>query len=275
MIVSQFELLFKPQAPGPAAGAAVARVVQGYFLEITNLENKEYLYEVLFTMAPPTPALVDRSLAGNTIYFVDTPPGTDNQSGVLNGGIASSTFSLSKGFVRIPAQGTALLAVLPSIFGSAFDPTPLTTPDFEVRGYVTLKLPALFPPFPPFGFRRLAQATAPVKVLLTAQNRATFFSASNEITGQIQATLPLASGAAAATVPPEPGGFIVFTPVDLGEKALPLRDALTQIDAPPTDLLAVLLSGLDPASTQLAAYNESLARAKIPFSVQRLHAEAG
>ena len=268
MIVSHFELLFKPQAPGPANGAAVAKVVQGYFLEISNLEPKEYLYEVQFVMSPPTPALVDRSLAGNTIYFVDTPPGTDNQSGVLNGGIGSLTFTLSRGFIRVPANGTALLAVLPSVFGSAFDPTPLTVPDFEVRGYVTLKLPALFPPGPPFSFRRQAQSTAPVKVLLTAQNRATFFSATNEITSQVQASLPLALGAAATTVPPEPGGFVVFTPADLVEKQQLLRETLARVEAAPSDVLAALLSGFDPASPQLATFNESLTKAGVPFALQ-------
>ena len=108
MIVSHFELIFKPQAPGPATGIAVDRVVQGYFLEITNLENKELLYQVQFVVSPPAAALSQRSLADNAIYFVDTPPGTDNQSGVLSGTVTASIFSLSNGFIRVPANGTAL-----------------------------------------------------------------------------------------------------------------------------------------------------------------------
>lgn len=268
MIVSHFELIFKPQAPGPATGINVDRVVQGYFLEITNLENKEFLYQVQFVMSPPSPTLPQRSLSGNAIYFVDTPPGTDNQSGVLSGGLTASIFNLNNGFIRIPANGTALLAVLPSVFGSAFDPTPLTTPNFEVRGHVVLKLPALFKPFPPFSFFSVPQATAPVKVLLTPQNRATFFSAANAITGQIQASLPLLNGTALNLLPPEPGGPLILQPFGQLESKLVLRDELARIDAAPSDLLATLLSGFDPNSSALAAFNASLADAQIPFAIQ-------
>ena len=268
MIVSHFELIFKPQAPGPATGIAVDRVVQGYFLEITNLESKEFLYQVQLVMSPPASVLPQRSLSGNTIYFVDTPPGTDNQSGVLTGALSASIFSLSNGFIRIPANGTALLAVLPSVFGSAFDPTPLTIPDFEARGHVVLKLPALFKPFPPFSLFTVPQSTTPVKVLLTPQNRATFFSASNAITGQIQASLPLASGNASNLLDPEPGGPLVLVPFSQPEKKLFIRDALAAIDAAPSDVLAALLSGFDPNSTSLTAFNASLAEAQIPFAIQ-------
>ncbi len=270
MIVSHFELLFKPQAPGPATGVAVERVVQGYFLEITNLETRELLYEVDFVMSPPPTTLPQRSIADNTIYFVDTPPGTDNQSGVLTGLLSASLFRLSNGFIRIPANGTALLAVLPSVFGNAFDPTPLTTPNFEVRGHVVIKLPALPKPFPPISRFTVPQSTVPVKVLLTPQSRATFFSATNAITDQIQATLPLASGSALNSLDPEPGGPLVFTPFTPLESKLFIRDALTRIDAAPSDVLATLLSGFDPNATTLAAYNASLAQAQIPFSIQPL-----
>lgn len=270
MLVSHFELIFKPQAPGPATGVAVERVVQGYFLEITNLENKEYYYQVEFRTSPPAATLPQRSVSGNTIYFVDTPPGTDNQSGILSGSLSSSTFQLSNGFIRIPAGGTALLAVLPSIFGNAFDPTPLTVPNFEVRGHVVLKLPALFPPFPPFKFITQAQSAAQVKVLLTAQNRATFFSATNAITDQIQTSLPLASGTAVNLLDPEPGGPIVFSPVELSESKLFLRDALGSIEASSSEILAALLSGFDPGSSQLKQFNASLVKAQIPFAIQAL-----
>lgn len=268
MIVSHFELIFKPQAPGPATGIAVDRVVQGYFLEITNLENKEFLYQVQFVMSPPSATLPQRSLSGNSIYFVDTPPGTDNQSGVLSGALTATIFSLSNGFIRIPANGTALLAVLPSVFGSAFDPTPLTTPNFEVRGHVVLRLPALFRRFPPLSFFSVPQSPTPVKVLLTPQNRATFFSAANAITGQIQSSLPLASGTATNLITPEPGGPLVLQPFTPSEKKLFIRDELLHIEAPPSDVLATLLSGFDPDSTSLAAFNSSLAEAQIPFTIQ-------
>jgi hypothetical protein len=268
MIVSHFELLFKPQAPGPANGTAVDRVVQGYFLEITNLEDREFLYQVEFVMSPPSPGLPQRSLAGNAIYFVDTPPGTDNQNGVVTGAPAASVFGLSRGFIRIPARGTALLAVLPSVFGSALDPTPLTTPNFEVRGHVQIRLPALFPPFPPLSLFRQPQSDRPVKVLLTPQSRATFFSAANAITDQIQATLALAEGRALADLPPEPGGPLVFSPFNPSASKLPLRDLVANLEAPASDLLATLLTGFDPDEAGLAAFNSSLAKAGVPFTLQ-------
>ena len=43
MEVSHFELISKPQSPSAPTGTlAVERVIQGYFLEITNLEDVEY-----------------------------------------------------------------------------------------------------------------------------------------------------------------------------------------------------------------------------------------
>lgn len=47
MDVSHFELVYKPQSPAaPDGTAAVDSLIQGYFLEITNLESVEYLYRV-------------------------------------------------------------------------------------------------------------------------------------------------------------------------------------------------------------------------------------
>ena len=207
--VSHFELIWKPQSPAAPAGVAnVASVIQGYFLEITNLEDREYLYTVEFVAAAVTDP--NRSLAGNTLVFVDTP-GTNNAPGVLNGSITSTVFSPSTGSIRIPAKGTALIAVLPSAFGpTPADMTPLAAPTFEVRGYVRLRLPAVFQPVPGSFFGRfVAQASAPVKVLLTPQNRATYFTATNQISDQTQASLPLASGNALNTVDPESGLFVL------------------------------------------------------------------
>ena len=69
MEVSHFELIWKPQSPAaPANTPAVANVIQGYFLEITNLESVPYSYRVEFVASPVT--LPSRSLAGNTVCFV-------------------------------------------------------------------------------------------------------------------------------------------------------------------------------------------------------------
>jgi hypothetical protein len=50
--------------------------------------------------------------------------------------------------VTVAPHATALVAVLPSAFGviNPIEPMPLTVPNFEVRGYVQIRLPALFTP---------------------------------------------------------------------------------------------------------------------------------
>jgi hypothetical protein len=267
MDVSHFELIFKPQSPSTPVGAPnVERVLQGYFLEITNLENTEYLYELEFVATPVTDP--NRSLAGNTLVFYDTP-GTNNAPGVLNGALTSEVFTPSNGFIRVPPRGTALVAVLPSAFGpSPLDPTPITTPTFEVRGYVRLKLPSLFQAGGPGSFfRRVPQAQAPVRVLLTPQFRSTFFAANGAITDQIQATVPTASGKGENLVPPEPGGRIVLTPpVFTGIPILP--DRIRASIGIESQMMASMLAELDPDS-DLRGFNAALEKAGVPYAIER------
>ena len=263
MIVSHFELIFKPQSPAaPTGTVAVDRVVQGYFLEITNLEAVDYRYGLEFVISPADPALPQRDLAGNALVFVDTPPGTDNQSGQLSGAPGGTLFRPSTGAVLVPAGGTALVAVLPSIFGSALDPTPITTPNFEVRGHVRITLPAIRRNV--FFFQ--AQAAAPVRVLLTPQNRATYLLADGTISDQTQASLPLGEGQAVYAVPPEPS-FFDFPFLDIETVPLSALDQLDRIEAPRGALLAALLAGID-SKADLDAYNKALAGAGIGYSVE-------
>jgi len=270
MDVSHFELIFKPQAPSAPAGLPnVDRVLQGYFLEITNVEDTEYLYRLEFVISPPppgTPNQAFRTLAGNTIVFVDTP-GTDNQQGILTGGLATSVFRPSTGFVRVPPGGTALVAVLPSAFGPVpGDPTPLVVPNFEVRGYVRIELPALFD-FPSFSF--VPQSVDPVTVLLTPQNRATYLTAANTISDQTQASLPLASGQAHNSLDPEPGGPIVFPGV-FPDISAEIADLLQETPLESrAELLAVLMAQIDPETADLTAFNKALANAQIPMAIER------
>lgn len=270
-IVSHFELIFKPQSPASPPGTAVDRVIQGYFLEITNLEDFQLRFQLEFVAIPPaagTPNGQFRSLAGNTLVFVDTP-GNDDQAGVLNGAPTATSFFPSTGLVTIAPKATALVAVLPSAFGAnPLDMTPLAVPNFEVRGYVNLRLPALFSgPFR-FPLFRQPQANAPVKVLLTPQNRATFFKADNSISGQTQTTLTVVGGSAQTTVDPEPGGPLRFSQLALADDLVALG-ALIQgnerLNQP--DVLAALLSQID-AGENLAPFNAALAAAGIPFAVE-------
>ena len=272
MEVSHFELIYKPQAPvGPGGTGAIDTVLQGYFLEITNLEPVEYLYRLEFVAAPV--GQPERSVSGNTLVFIDTP-GVDNAPGYLSGGLGSKSFFPSQGYVRVPPHATALVAVLPSVFGSALDATPITAETFEVRGFVRITLPALRRPGGPF-FRLFPQASAPVRVLLTPQSRTSYYRRIGTVTDlgtlsdQTQATLTTASGAGLNLLAPEPGGFSlpdVFAPVEIPE-----------IDLIPVELrpavLAALLAQVDEAS-DLDAFNRALAESEVPISLGRQGAPA-
>jgi hypothetical protein len=272
MDVSHFELVWKPQSPSaPTGTAAVASVLQGYFLEITNLEPQAYRYSFEFVAAAVTDPL--RSLAGNTVVFVDTPC-VNNTAGFLSGGLSSTTFRPSTGSVLIPARGTALIAVLPSAFGVLpFETSPLTAPNFEVRGYVRIRLPPIFRPAAGGVIRFVQQSETPVKIMLTPQNRATYFDASRAITDQTQASLPLASGAAVNMLPPDQA-FIVSTG-DLSVKASRIKDladsGLMDLIGPSNMEAAtmMILAMVGEDATDLKALNDSLAQSGIGLTLER------
>jgi hypothetical protein len=246
-------------------------VIQGYFLAITNLEAAEYRYRLEFIVPPVppgTPNAAFRTPANNTLVFVDTGGG-DNAPGVLSGAATQERFVPSTGFVRVPARATALVAVLPSAFGpTPLDPTPLALPTFETRGHVRITLPAVRPPGAGLFQPTVPQSAGPVRVLLTPQHRATFLRADNSIGSQVQATLPLAGGAAVVALPPEPGGPLVFPPLNVSADV----NAVLEAAAPETRglLLAALLADLGAApADELAAYNAALARERVPVAVER------
>ena len=274
MDVSHFELIWKPQSPAtPIGQSGIDKVFQGYFLEITNLEAVEYIYKVEFVVAPG--AVPDRNLAGNTIVFVDTP-GTNNAPGVLNGNAAGTVFTPSNGSITIPPNGTALIAVLPSAFPAfgnpPLDATPLVGQNFEVRGYVRLRLPSVFRavrlPNGLIAFRRVAQASAPVRVMLTPQNRSTYYATSGTLSDQTQASLPTASGAAVNLLPPDPPFFFPNFDFALDLERLNLVERLLA-DSDRGMAMAALLASLDPETTDLSAMNASLAEAGIGLAVER------
>ena len=285
MEISNFELLLKPQSPAnPSGTMAVDRVLQGYFLEITNLEPVPLRYALEFVIFPPPAGTTDRefrSLAGNTLCIVDTG-GTDNRFGTLNGSLASSVFTprfpvpsplpfpaAGDRLITVPAGGTALVAVLPSAFGM-IDPiemTPLTVPNFEVRGFVRIRLPPVFRNTFPFFTRQLDR---PARTLLTPQNRATFLKADNTISDQTQTGLPLASGKALNEIVPE-AGFVFPVAAGLrGESQAMLAGEYLQ-NIPPelqAEMLALLLARL-PEDTDLPELNRALAALEIPHTVER------
>ena len=250
--VSNFELLFKQQAPAaPADLQNVQTVLQGYFLELTNLADTDYEYRLEFVIAAPPPGTTDRqlrSLAGNAVAFVDSA-GRDNRRQPFGGDVADTSFTLPTGNVRVPAGGTALVAVLPAAFGSddPLAPSPNAAPAFEVRGYVRISLPSLLETgsgsdvgrLPPIRIR--AQSDEPVPVLLTPQNRATYIAADGTIANQTQASLPLAGGQGTVDVPP---GSVFPLDLEPGTAQERLTRANEMLTATPEELRPALLATL-------------------------------
>ncbi len=250
MIVSHFELVYKPQSPaGPAD-----TVLQGYFLEITNLEAVQLEFALNFTTSPISD--VNRSLFGNAAVFVDTPS-INNNIGVfsLTGALTSKSFGLNRRIV-VPAHGTALVALLPS---DPFPPSlvPPSLANFECRGYATLTLP---------GFLFRPQAAAPVKVVLTAQNRTQYSDPATGVPkGQSQSSLPITTGRAENMITPEKPKFdlddFVFD-TDLVTK-FPFIENLS-----PAQLMAALMADAQAVGMDLRAFNAALKDAGINMALE-------
>jgi hypothetical protein len=189
MEISTFELLVKRIAPPPAPANVARRVVQGYFLTISNLEAKDLTFRITFNISKPNPADPDRTLFNN----VGTPEGGSipalrycwrEQDITLSGNANSTIFGAS--FV-LPARQTASLQLLPKT-----DLFVQANPDFEVRGFVSLRLPRI---------KGAAQSDKPVKVLINPEIRGTFLpngfpGGAIEDLDQINYPLAIASGKA-------------------------------------------------------------------------------
>jgi hypothetical protein len=260
MNVSHFELIFKPQSPVPPADT----VLQGYFLSISNLEDVELSFRLDFvTSSIPDPM---RTLANNTVVIVDIAGGNNDFTYELKGGANSKSFNLAP-LVKIPPHATAKIAVLPK------DPFPAPTgdgtadpADYEARGYVTLRLPALFKRI---GGRLkvVRQLDRAANVLLTPQNRATYFRDGATIESQTQSSLPLASGSALNTVEAErrPILEVPFDRFDLDLDRLPLDVDLDRLPVMLAELMAVAAA----SEVETKAFNAALKEAGIGMALER------
>lgn len=251
MLVSHFELVYKPQSPvGPAD-----TVLQGYFLKITNLEDKDFSFGLRFTTSSVSDP--DRSLFQNAVVLVDTP-GSNNAAFSLIGNLTSKSFRLSPS-VSIPAHGTALVAVLPS---DPFPPTaiPPGKADFECRGFVTLSLPLnIVRP----------QSKEPVKVLISAQNRTLYIDPKTGLpNGQSQASLPLSTGKALNEVESDilvlkPGPGLLekkFTEIEFGRIADDTGAGTAILD---------MLSAISEAGIDLRIINSALKDSGVGMALEK------
>jgi len=193
MLVSNFELLVSRLAPGPATPLN-RKVVQGYFLSITNLDPAEPLnlnFTVVSSKFNGTDIDRDFLPATNALVIFDGP-NNDNKVLTLVAtnpvGAAISSFRSTDMPAIAPLQ-TALVTILPNI-GLAFN----SATKMEIRGHVRL-----YQPPNPDG-----SPSTPKTVMLSAECRGTFLDnnfgrtvpVSSYDFDQIAYALPLASGKA-------------------------------------------------------------------------------
>jgi hypothetical protein len=275
MELSTFELLVKAIAPplplgnpaGPAVAAVARRVVQGYFLTISNLEDKDLTFKLEFVISKPNPVDPNRSLFKNAFVAVDIAGA--NAGPTLLGGPAATSFTT---FFRLPAQQTASVELLPILTLAVLsNPTPL----LEVRGYVKLTLPALFQGI---GQGFVPQSATPVKVLVNPEIRGTFLPNTypTTLTGdfdQINYPLEVASGKGLNEVVPEPGKPIIIGPIlpDIVERLkAQIPSGLTEgVALEQAEELVGLMAQLDFSPENLRSFSDLLSKLEIPLQVSR------
>lgn len=260
MNVSHFELIFKPQSPVGEADT----VLQGYFLTISNLEAVELSFRLDFVTSSVTAPT--RTLSGNTVVIVDVAGINNDFKYSLVGPPTAKSFRLSPQLV-IPPHSTAKIAVLPAdpfpepIGDGTDDPA-----DYEARGYVTLRLPPLFKRIGKL-FRFGPQLDRPANVLISAQNRATYFRTDGTINSQTQSSLPLASGSSMTSVEAEKPPVLKL-PTEVFPIGSDFSDLELDLDRLPTRL-AELMAIAAASDVDTKAFNIALKEAGIGMALER------
>ena len=281
MEISTFELLAAPIAPvmglPPALLPVARRVVQGYFLTISNLEPISVRYRIEFAISLPVPANPNKILLNNAVLVVDVEG--------LNTLIALTQVpnkpQVYRGFFTIPPHKTASVQLLPKL------PDVLTPGLLEVRGYVSLfRVRTKFPFFPPL---------PPVKVLLNPEIRGTFLpkgfppplippppaDADTKFDfDQINYTLAIASGKGFNEIPPGPVEQVklppnlvspIFQPLlkELNNGTLDLA-SLEADNSEKAQMLVLLLAELEANEVSLKDLNTVMEQLEIPVRISSI-----
>jgi len=206
MIVSNFELLVKRIATvNPDSGGisrVFRRVIQGYFLQVSNLEVSRSISLFIKITIPTSTGnreIIPSGPNGNVQIIFDN--GTINNRFLTLTRLSSSNTSFTEyqtSSFTLNSRQTGLLTILPNVglfFSEPNQPNQLN-PDLEIRGYVELRQRRRggFPS--PFLF------TPEANVLVSPETRGTFLdddyptnSTSNELDfDQIAYGLTIASG---------------------------------------------------------------------------------
>lgn len=269
MEISTFELLAAPIAPvmglPPALLPVARRVVQGYFLTISNLEPISVRYRIEFAISLPVPANPNKILLNNAVLVVDVEG--------LNTPIALTQVpnkpQVYRGFFTIPPHKTASVQLLPKL------PDVLNPGLLEVRGYVSLfRVRTKFPFFPPL---------PPVKVLLNPEIRGTFLpndflsaARTSPDFDQINYTLAIASGKGLNEIPSQPGfpfsiDLPTFEPIleQLRNGTLDLA-SLEADNSEKAQMLVLLLAELEANEVSLKDLNTVMEQLEIPIRISSI-----
>lgn len=279
MEVSTFELLVKRIAPKmalpPAQQPVARRIVQGYFLTLSNLEAIDLKYRLEFRISLPDNSnqadAVTRLLEGNTALIYDIA-GANNSLTLTRVGLTGRY--ISQEFV-IPAQKTASIELLPDVAKFIAQDNP----GLEIRGYVSLFLPRIFAGTTPV--EKLIgkpQSQNPVKVLLNAEIRGTFLpndfpaNLTNPDFDQINYSLALASGRALNELASEPPRLLV-PGSSVGLEIAPGAVSMTATSTSNAVDLGAMLAGLMTANgngANLESLNRSIAELNLPLTMTQM-----
>lgn len=285
-IISTFELLVKPIAPRdpiPEDFRAVARrVVQGYFLTITNLSNLDLRFRFRFTASSVNATnVIGASGPGSFVNQVDLLYDIDGSENLPleNVGISAT----GPGFVRIRGDlpslrgnQTATVQLLPRLTRSVLENED---PELEIRGFADVFIPLIASANEDGGFSLIRQTDESVPVLLQPEIRGTFLpndlSTNNIDFDQINYTLMTASGRAFEEI--EPPAALVPAPVtpelldtvveDLRTDPAILDRMSEEPDSQLRDLL-INLFNLEPSAENLTRISNTLNEIGIPIVMQ-------
>lgn len=169
-IISNFELLIKPIAPPDGPGAEVARVViQGYFLEVSNLEPRDLklIFRTRTSTRDSTDSPNTEFTATNNNLVYDITQDNDFESTMVAVGdlIANRQRGHYISCLLLPAGQTASIGLLPDVAGVL----PFGA-DLAIRGYTELLLSSNIDNISPLNFSSPTSA----RVLVSPEHRSTF-----------------------------------------------------------------------------------------------------
>jgi len=256
----------------PALLPVARRIVQGYFLTISNLERFEVEYRIQFTIRKPQPADSNRVLRSNgvdnAVIFLDSVNNNDPITLIKDADVGE-TENYRANF-KIRGRNTASFQLLPKL------PGVLTASLLEVRGFVSL-----------FQRNRLPASPSPVKVLLNPEIRGTFlpnnFPAppNTELDfDQINYSLAIASGKGFNEIPLGPREPIIKIPTLVSPIFQPLLEELNNgtldlatLEAENPEkakMLVQLLAELDASDVNLSELNTVMERLEIPVRMSSI-----